>query len=168
MNRKLTMLVSTLALSVLMAQPASAERAIAVSVPINPVFYSACALGGAGEFIDASGEVHVVIKGDAIPTPDGSLVLGETGLFIFGWNLTGYGRTSGNEYRLIDNAQELAQATFNGDAAGVFFNIRANFIDPGSDGSHTQLTQTFRIVMANGVPQVSLFNTTLECLGPSW
>lgn len=167
MKNKLTILVATLALSVLWIQPANAERAYAFSLPISPVFFSPCALDGAGEFIDATGEVHIVIKGDAIPVSEGPLVLGETGLFIRAWNLTGYGRTTGNEYRLIDTINEVAQAPGDGNAASWFFMVRANFIDPGPDGSHSQISNTFRVVMANGVPQVSLFSSTLECRGPA-
>jgi hypothetical protein len=167
MKQKLTILLSTLALSALWIQPANAERAYAFSLPINPVFFSPCALNGAGEFIDATGEIHIVLKGDAIPVSAGPLVLGETGLFIRAWNLIGYGRTTGNEYRLIDAVHEVAQAPGDGDAASWFFSVRANFIDTGPDGSHSQLNNTFRMVVVDGVPQVSLFSSTLECRGPA-
>jgi len=143
---------------------AHAERAFAISVPIEPVFFSACALGGQGEFIDASGEVHLAIKGDAIPIED-PLQIGENGFWVFGWNLIGYGRTSGHQYRLIDSVQQVAHAPGDGNAASWFFNIRANFIDAGADGSISQLTQTFRVVLVDGVPVVSLFNSALECRG---
>ena len=167
MKHKLTILLSTLALSALWTQPANAERAYAFSLPISPVFFSPCALDGAGEFIDASGEIHIVLKGDAIPVTGELMMPGDTGLFIRAWNLVGYGRTTGNEYRLIDTINEVAQAPGDGNAASWFYMVRANFIDPGPDGSHSQISNTFRVVMANGVPQVSLFSSTLECRGPA-
>ncbi|MDH4107161.1 MAG: hypothetical protein OEW35_02490 [Gammaproteobacteria bacterium] len=155
--------------AMLAAGSAHAERALAISRTINPVFYSACALGGEGEFIDGSGEIHVVLKDDGFPDAPGQpggVSLGDSGFLVRGWNLTGIGRTSGHEYRLIDSVIEVAQAPGDGSTANWFFSIRANFIDPGPDGSHTQLIQTFRIVQVNGDPVVDLFNTALECRGP--
>jgi len=154
---------------VLASTGASAGRAITLSRTINPVFYSACALGGQGEFIDGSGEIHIVIKDDGLPAAPGQpggVSLGDSGFLVRGWNLTGTGRTTGHEYRLIDSVIEVAQAPGDGSTANWFFSIRANFIDPGPDGSHAQLIQTFRIVQVNGSPVVDLFTTGIECRGP--
>jgi len=156
-------------MAMIASQDAAAGRAIALSRTINPVFFSACALDGQGEFIDGSGEIHIVLKDDGFPDAPGQpggVSLGESGFLVRGWNLTGIGRTTGHEYRLIDTVIEVAQAPADGSTANWFFSIRANFIDAGPDGSHTQLIQTFRIIQVNGEPVVDLFTTGVECRGP--
>jgi hypothetical protein len=152
---KLVVLSAVLALSV--AAVAQAEVVQNVQVPVVGSVLVPCANGGAGEMVDFSGVIHIVVS----VTINGNNVSGKTHFQPQG--LKGVGQITGDSYNAVGVTQESIKGSLqNGQFTGTFVN-NFRLIGPGP-GNNLQIHENAHITInANGDVTAFIDNFGTDC-----
>jgi len=124
--------------------------------PPAPLFVP-CAAGGAGEFLELSGSLHIL----------GHFTINDNHTLFKGHfqpqGITGVGTATGDTYHLTGVSQGLNSAQSDGATFELTVIDNANFVGPGTDNNvlvHTISHFTFN---NNGELSSSRLNSTVEC-----
>ena len=154
-NTKIMMfLVAALAI---LTGPANAAIQVNESIPITLSVFVPCAAGGAGEIVDLSGPLHVLITS----TINGNHV---SGRFQFQpQGISGTGETTGLRYQATGlTAENFTTSLQNGQATLTFIN-RFDIIGQGPNNNFTVHETAHFTFNADGTLTVFFDNFSIEC-----
>jgi hypothetical protein len=137
--------------------PARAEVTDNESIPFAISVFVPCANGGAGEIVDVSGDLHVLLTF----TVNGNNVSGKEHFQPQG--VSGTGETTGDKYQATGVTQSQFKTSLqNGQAEMTFIN---NFRIIGQGpGNNFLVHETFHITInANGVQTAFVDNFSVDC-----
>jgi hypothetical protein len=153
-------LVLIMALGVAQAQAKATTFIQNVRVPIDLLVFVPCAAQGAGEFIQMSGNLHVIF----------TTMIDDQGGFHTKFHnqpqgVSGTGLITGDKY----NAVGETQGTFNGKVGSEQTFVNNFKIVGQGPGNNFMIHETFHItVNANGILTVFLDKTSIVCHIPSY
>jgi hypothetical protein len=137
----------------------SANAAIQVNenIPITLSVFVPCAAGGAGEIVDVSGPLHVLVTF----TINGNHVSGRQQFQPQG--ISGTGETTGLTYHATGlTATSFAGSLINGQFTETFIN-RFDIIGQGPNNNYTVHETAHITVNADGTVTVNFDNFSVEC-----
>ena len=154
-NTKIMMfLVAALAI---LTGPANAAIQVNESIPITLSVFVPCAAGGAGEIVDLSGPLHVLITF----TISGNNVSGRQQFQPQG--ISGTGETTGLRYQATGlTATSFTSSLQNGQANTTFIN-RFDIIGQGPNNNFVVHETAHITINADGTVTVNFDNFTVEC-----
>jgi hypothetical protein len=154
-NTKIMMfLVAALAI---LTGPANAAIQVNESIPITLSVFVPCAAGGAGEIVDLSGPLHVLITF----TISGNNVSGRQQFQPQG--ISGTGETTGLSYQATGlTATSFTSSLQNGQANMTFIN-RFDIIGQGPNNNFVVHETAHITINADGTVTVNFDNFTVEC-----
>jgi len=152
---KTVVLLSVLALSV--AAVAQAEVVQNVSVPVVISALIPCANGGAGEIVDFTGDLHIVVS----LTINGNNVSGKSHFQPQG--LKGVGQITGDQYNAVGVTQESFKGSLqNGQFEQTYVN-NFRLIGPGPGNNFSVHENAHITINANGDVTASIDNFGTDC-----
>ena len=129
--KKTTIIICAVAALAVSVMPAKAAITVNESVPFLLSVFVPCAAGGAGEIVDLSGNLHVLIT----ETINGNNV---SGLMHFQpQGVTGTGETTGLKYQATGVTQESFTASLQNGQANMTFINRFDIIGQGPGNNFT-------------------------------
>lgn len=155
--KKLSMFVVLSVLALGVATFARAEVVQNIQVPFVASVIIPCANGGAGEIVDFSGDLHVVVS----LTINGNSVSGKSHYQPQG--IKGIGQVTGDQYNAVGVTQDAFHGSLqNGRYTETFVN-NFRLIGPGP-GNNLQIHENAHITInANGEVTVLLDNFSATC-----
>ena len=155
--RKATMLASIGVLLAVLAAPAQAEVVINDSIDVNLVVFVPCANGGAGELVDLSGPLHILITSNI----NGNNVSGKSHFQPQG--LSGFGLTTGDSYQGTGVTQDHFKGSFNNGQFNQTFVNNFRILGQGP-GNNFLLHENFHLTInANGELTTFHDNFSVDC-----
>jgi hypothetical protein len=152
---KTVVLLSVLALSV--AAVAQAEVVQNVSVPVVLSTFIPCANGGAGEIVDFTGDLHILVSF----TINGNNVSGKSHFQPQG--LKGVGQVTGDQYNAVGVTQESFKGSLqNGQYTETFVN-NFRLIGPGPGNNYQVHENAHVTINANGDVTAFIDNLSVDC-----
>jgi len=149
--------VCLVAVMAFMTAPANAAIQVNESIPISLFVFVPCAAGGAGEIVDLSGPLHVLITF----TINGNNVSGVQHFQPQG--ISGTGETTGANYQATGLTETTFSTSFqNGQANSTFVN-RFDIIGQGPGNNFTVHETAHITTNANGTLTVNFDNFGVEC-----
>jgi hypothetical protein len=157
MKTNLMMAMTCLLALVFVATSANAAVQVNTAIDISLQVFVPCAAGGAGEIVDLSGPLHVLMSF----TINGNNVSGVQHFQPQG--ISGTGETTGAKYQATGvTSTTFQQSLQNGQASETFIN-RFDIIGQGP-GNNFRVHETAHITInANGTVTVNFDNFNVEC-----
>jgi hypothetical protein len=155
--KKTTIIICAVAALVISIMPAKAAITDNESIPILLSVFIPCAAGGAGEVVDLSGNLHVLIT----ETINGNNV---SGLMHFQpQGISGTGETTGLKYQGTGITSTSFKTSFQNGQANLTFINRFDIIGQGSGNNSTVHETAHFTFNANGTLTVFFDNFIFEC-----
>jgi hypothetical protein len=154
-NTAMTMFfVAALAIFIM---PANAAVTVNTTTEINITVFVPCAVGGAGENVDVSGPLHVLMSF----TMNGNNISGKFHFQPQG--VTGTGETTGDKYQGTGVTQQTFTASLQNGQANVTFVNNFRIIGQGP-GNNYLVHETMHITFnADGTVTVNFDNLSIDC-----
>ena len=152
-----SLITSAFAVLLLTGMPAYAAVVTNSSTPITLTVFVPCANGGAGEFIEVSGFLHVL----------SSLTVDKNGGFHVSeqfnpQGVTGFGLTTGDKYNAIGLTREDFSTTSSGVVQVTFIN-RFDMVGQGPGNNFSVHETAHTTVLPDGTVTVSFDNFSATC-----
>jgi hypothetical protein len=126
------------------------------TIPIIYNTFVPCANGGAGEFVELTGEMHMVIHATSNDNHGTSNIHSS---FV---RLTGVGLTTGDTYRGVGASGTSFTFQSDGDTSALTSTSNTLFVGPGPD-NNLVLRQVFHFTIVDGEMTSFQNNATFDC-----
>jgi len=153
----LSVTVCLVAVLAFMTAPANAAIEVNQSVPITLFVFVPCAAGGAGEIVDLSGSLHVLVT-LTITGNNFSEVL-----HFQPQGVSGTGETTGAQYQATGLTETTLTGSFQNGQANTTFVNRFDIIGQGPGNNFTVHETAHITTNANGTLTVNFDNFGVEC-----
>ena len=141
----------------LVAVAAQAEVISNAKVPANISVFVPCANGGAGENVDLSGDLHVLLT----LTVNGNNFSGKTHFQPQG--ISGVGAVTGAKYQATGVTQDKFGGSFNNGVAVLNFVNNFRIVGQGPGNNFVVHQNAHITINANGIQTATVDNQSIEC-----